>query len=330
MCSHDSGEIMAISLSSVLDELGIGIKPSGIVCRTPGINCLGVIESISDLDFKSPVPVGSFVWHAEPGWAPIDRMELERWLVDSPKGVHWIISERNLLDIEGVAILEHIDLTIWGIDDLAQWLGHALLSGRISLSIESNKSESINSISQRIKNNSPKPLNVVAYKPKVNLTEWLSQRGYERLPVRPILLEGRQWVVEGKLIGPDDVSERHSWKLIDDPFTGELIRYGDVESLPSIPHLERVTPLTLKTTEMVRSELPSICEERRHWRMDSGNESGTQGSILHWWRISEKDASMSHSPVLIPAWDVNFPGSGWMLVHGLTGEVLNSPLSNRS
>ena len=129
---------MSISISSVLDELGIMIKPAGIVSMTPGINCIGVIESITDFELNCPVAIGSFVWHAESGWAPIDRMELERWLVDSPAGNHWLISERRLVELDRIPTRDGLDLVLWSADDLAKWLGHAILSGRLKLSIHEN------------------------------------------------------------------------------------------------------------------------------------------------------------------------------------------------
>ncbi|DAC48411.1 MAG TPA: hypothetical protein HA340_07025 [Candidatus Thalassarchaeaceae archaeon] len=320
---------MPVSIPSVLDELGIGIKPAGIVCRTPGINCLGIIESITDGEIKCPVSIGSFVWHAEPGWAPIDRMELERWLVDSPAGSHWLISERRLLELDRIPIRDQLELDLWGSDDLAQWLGNAVLIGRLKLSMHNYDSNSMGAISERTEKSTPPPIKAITLKPKVILTEWLSQRGYERLPVRPVLLEGREWDVDGHLIGPEGASERNRWTLIDDPFTGQLTKKGDVEALPCAPHLERISPRSWKTQEMVRSELTSVCEERRHWNISQSSSDGEiQGSILHWWRIDEGTAELTNSPILIPGWEVEFPSTGWMLVHGLSGEILNSPCAN--
>jgi len=320
---------MSISIPSVLEELGIGIKPSGIVCRTPGINCLGAIESIIDGEIKCPVSIGSFVWHAEPGWAPIDRMELERWLVDSPEGSHWLISERRLLELERIPSRNQLELIIWGSDDLAQWLGHAILSDKLKLSINKYSSQSMSTISDRTEKSTPPPKQATTLKPKVILTDWLSQRGYERLPARAVLLEGREWDVDGFLIGPEGGRERNRWTLIEDPFTNEIIRKGDVETLPCAPHLERISPSYWKTREMVRSELTTVCQERRHLKISQQSSDGEiQGSILHWWRIDEGAAELTNSPLLIPGWEVEFPDLGWMLVHGLSGETLNLPSKN--
>ena len=317
---------MSFSISTVLDELGIVIKPAGIVCMTPGINCIGIIDSISEFELNCPVPLGSYVWHAEPGWAPIDRMELERWLVDSPAGTHWLISQRRLVELERIPTREGLELVLWGANDIAQWLGHGVLTGRLKLSIHENDLQSMGTITQRAQKSTPPPINVVTLKPKVVLTEMLSQRGYERLQVRPILIEGREWDIDGYLIGPEDTRERNRWTLIEDPFTGQLTRKGDVEELQYSPHLETITPKSWKSIEMIRSELPSVCEERRHWQISQPSSDGEiQGSILHWWRIDESTAELTNSPILIPGWEVEFPDTGWMFVHGLSGEILNSP-----
>ena len=317
---------MSISISTVLDELGIVIKPAGIVCMTPGINCIGIIQSISDFELNCPVGSGSFVWHAEPGWAPIDRMELERWLVDSPAGTHWLISQRSLVELERIPTREGVDLVLWDANDIAKWLGHEILSGRLKLSIEQNELQSMNTITERALQSKAPSINVATLKPKIALTEMLSQRGYERLQVRPVLIEGREWDVDGYLIGPEDVRERNRWTLIEDPFTGKLTRKGDVEELQYAPHLETISPRSWKTEEMIRSELSSVCEERKHWQISQPSVEGEiQGSILHWWRIDEATAEISNSPILIPGWEVEFPDTGWMFVHGLSGEILNLP-----
>ncbi len=318
---------MAVSLPSVLKELGIEVKSISIISRTPGINCLGIIESISNSSVGCPVEVGTHIWHAQPGWAPIDRMELERWIVDAPDGSHWLVSERRLIDLEQTTVSERIKLELWGSEELSNWLGQSILAGRLNLQFdESQSSPSIGGISKRAEKSSPSIPDTKAIKPKVKLTEWLSQRGYERLEVRPILLEGKSWNIDGHLLGPEGNKERHRWSLIEDPFSGQLTRMGDSQPLPFVPQLEKISPRAWMTTEMVRSELPSVCEERRHWRVSQTTAGGdVHGSILHWWRIEEKVAKMTSSPILIPGWQVDFPGNGWMIVHGLSGEILNLP-----
>ena len=320
---------MAVSLSVILRELGIEVKSISIISRTPGINCLGIIESISDSSAGCPVDVGTHVWHAQPGWAPIDRMELERWMVDAPDGSHWFVSERRLIDLDRTTGPNRIGLVLWGSEELSNWLGQAILAGRIRLQLdETPLSPSIGGISNRAEKSKPPPPDATAIKPKVKLTEWLSQRGYERLQVRPILLEGRSWHIDGHLLGPEGNKEKHRWTLLEDPFSSQLSRMGDAEPLPFVPQLEQISPTSWKTIEMVRSELPSVCEERRHWRVSQTAADGeVQGSILHWWRIEEKVAEMTSSPILIPGWQVDFPGNGWMIVHGLSGEILNLPES---
>ncbi len=318
---------MTVSLPSVLKELGIAVKSIPIISRTPGINCLGIIESISNSAADCPVDVGTHVWHAQPGWAPIDRMELERWMVDAPDGSHWLVSERKLIDLDRTSVSNRIRLELWGSEKLSNWIGQAILAGRLNLQLdEMITSPSIGGITARAEKSSPPPPDAMAIKPKVKLTEWLSQRDYEVLQVRPILLEGKSWHIDGHLLGPEENKERHHWTLIEDPFSGQLTRMADCEPLPFVPQLEKISPSSWKTMEVIRSELPSVCEERRHWRVSQTADGGdVHGSILHWWRIEEKVAEMTSSPILIPGWQVDFTGNGWMIVHGLSGEILNLP-----
>ena len=318
---------MAVSLPAVLEELGIDTEDAGIVCKTPGIISIGIVRRCADGTLASPIEVGTHIWHAQPGWAPIDRMELERWLVDAPIGKHWFVSQRKLIGIDNVPTIPGVELTIWNEGDLAKWLGDNLLNGKLNLSIQMPQvSDTLIGISERTVNSTPPPKEATALKPMVKLADWLSQRGFERLQVRPVLLEARLWSIDGFLVGPEESKERNRWSLIEDPFTGKLEKMGDIKTLPFVPQLEQIRPENWMTMEMVRSSLSEVCEERRHWRVSQPNQAGrVQGSILHWWRIDETRAELVSSPVLLPGWQVNFPGNGWMIVHGLSGEIVNSP-----
>ncbi len=318
---------MAFSLSSVLSELGIEIEEVGMVSRTPGITCLGTISSLYDDTVRCPLPIGSFVWHAEAGWAAIDRMEMERWMVDAPAGNHWMISERKLVELNRLPSREGVVLTLWSSETLSAWLGRAVLEGKLHLSCSHVAATStFTSIQDRAESLSTPEPKAIALKPSVNLTDWLRDMGYESLPVKPLLLEGRRWDVCGELVGPEDTRESHSWSLLDDPFLNSLSPAEDAQELPFVPQLERLQPPFWRSQGTIRSELTTVCEERRHWRVNQTSADGlVQGSILHWWRIDEKTAEMTHSPVLIPAWQVEFPDSGAMVVHGLCGKLVNLP-----
>lgn len=240
-----------------------------------------------------------------------------------------MISERKLIELQKIPTVDGVELTLWPSEVLATWVGTALLRGRLHLHDSTEATTStFTSIINRTEESSPPPPKAVALKPKVNLTDWLRGLGYERLPVRPVLLEGRLWDVSGHLVGPEEAREGQTWSLLDDPFLNTLTQFSGAEVLPFVPQLEKVAPMVWKSRESIRSSLPAVCEERRHWRVNHSPSNGSvQGSILHWWRIDEKSAELSSSPVLIPAWQVDFPDSGSMLVHGLTGDTVHLPPS---
>jgi hypothetical protein len=316
---------MAVSFLAVLDELKFVIEPAAVISRTPGLTCLGTIREAPGV---GGVPVGkeAHIWHAVTGWAPIDRMELERWLVDAPAGCHWLVSERNLVGLERPPERPDITLVLWGPKQLGDWLGAAVLSGDLSLQLGVKPpSESIEAIAERSVKSELPPPDAVALKPSFKLATWLTDQGFEQLPVRPVLMEGRMWRVEGYLIGPEETRERNRWTLLEDPFTGKVTRLDQVDSLPFIPQLEKISPLGWSSLGSLKKELTSVCEERRHWQVSQSTSDGkVSGSILHWWRIEGESAEMTPSPVFMPGWQVKFPNDGWLLVHGLTGETVTN------
>jgi len=314
---------MAVSLPAVLDELKFVIEPTAVISRTPGLTCLGALKEDSRVD-GVPVGEGAHIWHAVTGWAPIDRMELERWLVDAPAGCHWLISERDLVGIDPLPSRDGVTLFLWSPKQLGEWLGAAVLSGELTLKLGVEPtSETIDALAERSVKSELPPPDAVALKPSFKLAAWLADQGYEQLPVRPILMEGRMWRVEGFLIGPEKTRERNRWTLLEDPFSGKVSRLDQVDSLPFIPQLEKISPSSWMTMDSLKSELSGVCEERRHWRVSQSTADGpVSGSILHWWRIESDGAEMTPSPVFLPGWQVKFPNEGWLLVHGLTGETV--------
>jgi hypothetical protein len=251
-------------------------------------------------------------------------MELERWLVDAPAGSHWLVSERKLVGIERPPKRDDVNLLLWGPKQLGEWLGAAVLSGELSLKLgDETPSETIESLAERSVKTELPPPDAIALKPAFKLATWLSDQGYDQLPVRPVLIEGRMWRVEGFLIGPEKTRERNRWTLLEDPFSGKVSRLDQVDSLPFIPQLEKISPSCWLTREALKGELSGVCEERRHWRVSQSTADGSvSGSILHWWRIERDSAEMTPSPVYMPGWQVKFPNEGWLLVHGLTGETV--------
>ena len=232
---------MSVALPEILSHLGVELRPLNLVSRTPGIVCLGELEILPESLRDVPVVLGAYVWHAQPGWAPIDRLELERWLVDAPSGCHWLVSERKLVEMRSPPRRDDIALILWGPKRISQWLGTAVLTGELEVDTSPLPSETMVNVAERAEVPEPPPSGI-AIRPQIQLREWFIEKGFEPLSTQPVLLAARLWTVEGYLIGPEDARERNSWTLLEDPFSATFERAGELDTLEHIPNLERLLP----------------------------------------------------------------------------------------
>ena len=299
-----------MTLPEILDHLGVELRPLNLVSRTPGIVCLGELELLPESLRDAPVVLGAYVWHAQPGWAPIDRLELERWLVDAPSGCHWLVSERKLVEMRAPPRRDDIALILWGPKRISQWLGTAVLSGELAVDMSPSTSETMVNVAERAAVAEPPPAGV-AFRPRIQLSNWFIEKGFEPLATQPLLLSAKLWTIEGNLVGPEDARERNSWTLLEDPFSGVLDQAGDFDALEHIPNLERLLPENWLDETSLRAALPELCEERRSWEVRRQGDEGTVlGNLLHWWRLDLDSAAFTSREAFLPAWKVNAPGRG--------------------
>lgn len=311
-----------MTLPKILEHLGVELRPLNLVSRTPGIVCLGELELLPESLREVPVVLGAYVWHAQPGWAPIDRLELERWLVDAPSGCHWLVSERKLVEMRAPPRRDDIALILWGPKRISQWLGTAVLTGELAVDMSPSPSETMVNVAERAAVAEPPPAGV-AFRPRIQLSNWFIEKGFEPLATQPLLLAAKLWTIEGNLVGPEDARERNSWTLLEDPFSGVLDQAGDFDALEHIPNLERLLPENWLDETSLRAALPELCEERRSWEVRRQGDEGTVlGNLLHWWRLDLDSAAFTSREAFLPAWKVNAPGRGWIIVHGLSGRML--------
>ncbi len=311
-----------MTLPKILEHLGVELRPLNLVSRTPGIVCLGELELLPESLREVPVVLGAYVWHAQPGWAPIDRLELERWLVDAPSGCHWLVSERKLVEMRAPPRRDDIALILWGPKRISQWLGTAVLTGELAVDMSPSTSETMVNVAERAAVAEPPPAGV-AFRPRIQLSNWFIEKGFEPLATQPLLLSAKLWTIEGNLVGPEDARERNSWTLLEDPFSGVLDQAGDFDSLEHIPNLERLLPENWLDETSLRAALPELCEERRSWEVRRQGDEGTVlGNLLHWWRLDLDSAAFTSREAFLPAWKVNAPGRGWIIVHGMSGRML--------
>ena len=311
-----------MTLPKILEHLGVELRPLNLGSRTPGIVCLGELELLPESLREVPVVLGAYVWHAQPGWAPIDRLELERWLVDAPSGCHWLVSERKLVEMRAPPRRDDIALILWGPKRISQWLGTAVLTGELAVDMSPSTSETMVNVAERAAVAEPPPAGV-AFRPRIQLSNWFIEKGFEPLATQPLLLSAKLWTIEGNLVGPEDARERNSWTLLEDPFSGVLDQAGDFDALEHIPNLERLLPENWRDEASLRAALPELCEERRSWEVRRQGDEGTVlGNLLHWWRLDLDSAAFTSREAFLPAWKVNAPGRGWIIVHGLSGRML--------
>jgi len=316
---------MSVTLPKILEHLGVELRPLNLVSRTPGIVCLGELELLPESLREVPVVLGAYIWHAQPGWAPIDRLELERWLVDAPSGCHWLVSERKLVEMRAPPRRDDIALILWGPKRISQWLGTAVLTGELAVDMSPSTSETMVNVAERAAVAEPPPAGV-AFRPRIQLSNWFIEKGFEPLATQPLLLSAKLWTIEGNLVGPEDARERNSWTLLEDPFSGSFERAGDLDALEHIPNLKRLLPDEWLDDSSLSAALPELCEERRSWEVrQQGDEGSVLGNLLHWWRLELDSAIFTPREAFLPAWKVNVPGRGWIIVHGLTGRMLTSP-----
>lgn len=313
-------------IRDLLTQLGASLDPPPPHTPCPGISLLGILSQPPVTRSDSELSIGTHVWHAHDGWAPLDNLEIERWLVDTPVGTHWLLSERPLR-LEHQPQRTDVEYDVWGPVRFAQWLGDAVLNGDLNASIpvaippSTVEVEDVERAIPTLKQTGPSAL-----RPQVDLEGVLERLTLTHAEPRPVLLSARIWVVTGILRGPGDSADRQWWELLEDPFTGEIDHLGQIETLDFIPNLERIEPKLWIDESEIAPKLASLCEERRHYTVtESTGISQVQGSVLHWWKLDPSSAEITPRLALLPAWQLRIPDRGIALVHGLTGQLVPMP-----
>ncbi len=316
-------------IRDLLSQLGASLDPPPIHQPCPGISLLGVLTNPPRTRSGSSLKTGTLVWHAHDGWAPLDNLEIERWLVDVSAGDHWLLSERPLR-IEKKPMKQGVDYQLWGPEKFGQWLGDAILNGDLVASIPRKiTSDNTDDTTNVIR---PPPETVdegpCALRPQINLEDILDKLNLRNVQPRPVLLRSRIWSVTGILRGPDDAAQRQWWTFLEDSFTGEIVRLESVETLDFIPELEHLSPNSWAVESDIIPQIAGLCEERRHSVItESAAGQKVTGSILHWWKLDPSSAEMSPRLALLPAWQIRLPDYT-AVVHGLTGSLI--PLTRLS
>ena len=92
---------------------------------------------------KLGVKEGMEVWTSGKGFAPLDITSVETWLFDVPRGDHLLIAERLSFEVSNSPSRDGRTLKIWELNDLAAFIGHAVLDGRIEILEEMDEDDAI-------------------------------------------------------------------------------------------------------------------------------------------------------------------------------------------
>ena len=309
-------------IRDLLKQLGASLEPAPPHVPCPGINLLGLLSRPPAAQSIPTLTAHTHVWHAHDGWAPLDNLEIERWLVDAPAGKHWLLSERPLR-LDQKPTRANVDYDVWGPERFAQWLGHAILNGDLNANIPSNLITIDENQNLQYSDPVDEESGPTAIRPKIELESVLEKMALSNVEHRPVLLSARIWAITGILRGPEDAAERGRWELIEDPFLGEIHQFEAQEKLDFIPNLERLEPNAWLEQSQVAPHLAKMCEERRDYVVtESSGSNQVQGSVLHWWKLDPSSAEMTPRLVLLPAWQIRIPDHGVAIVHGLNGQLV--------
>lgn len=300
------------TVGDLLNLRGVRLHEAVGISETLGFRCLGIAERLPEFEQETGASV--HVWHVTSGLLPVSVAEAERWMVDTPAGPHWILSEREFEDSAKKLLSSNLKLELWEPDTLSRWIGEAVLRGDLVTTVPTISS-SVEDGSKTIE--SAKPSSRIVLQPIVDLDEWLIQRGLEFVEASPILLDASIWRVEGTLVSPDGDRESGSWNVLEDPWAGRLELHEESQILATTPSLRliEVDSSSWLREDDLRTMLVGILETRRQKQQEAEEGSTVRSTMLERWTFDSAAAVLERMPTAIPA---------WILDHDRGKEILHS------
>ncbi|MDP6869408.1 MAG: hypothetical protein QGI21_01375 [Candidatus Poseidoniaceae archaeon] len=273
---------MGPELLPLLNSLGVSLDCGSIPLTSPGvISWLGRIKEVTPEQMKNGLSPGMEVWTSGQGFAPLDLASVESWLIDTPRGDHLLIALRELsMDISDIPIRQGRSVIVWSKNDLAAFVGKAVLDGTLFLSDEKLETELDDESQDQILFIGSGPF---VLKAEADFTV-VDEAGLDLASSRPILLEARIHRVIGTIKGPEEETV-DSWVLDCEG----LFKVDNVELFQRAPMLRRQKMNLAANPDFT----DSLSERRAH---DDGF-----GSLLHWWRFQNDSAKVETYNVLVPA-----------------------------
>lgn len=309
---------MEDAVRQLLSARGVRLEPSPGVVSSPGFSLLGVAERVPEFGEKGGNPVN--VWHFESNLLPVSMAEFERWVVDAPRGRHWILSERKLPEEYTSILPPGLEIVVWGPNDMSVWLGEAILSGELKVTAQITNVDATHTANTDREGQNHDMVGSI--KPIVEIESWLTQKGHEGALTYPILLNCIIWKVEGTIVSPAGESENKKWMILEDPWASTISIFDGFDNSFHSPSLRIIDPppSRWKGTEQIKSLLPSILDSRRQGKTEDADGS-VRSIMLEWWRLDASSAIIFPRNIGIPAWLVKLEGREDTVLHGLNGRT---------
>jgi len=281
------------------------------------IKIIGIVDSFPGL--PSSINGQTYIWHISNGITDINKSEIERWSVDAPSGNHLLISERGFEPelLEYLEILQNV--IIWGPDQLAQWIGKAVLSGIITLA-DANNGDEIFTDPLDSSNKISNEFEPVALKPIIDIKKWLNDNSFFDVRITPVLLKCKMWFIDGELKNSNGDSEEHNWIIIEDSWSNDIYEYDDTDKLEFIPSLRVLEPnnMAWKGDSQIINLLVNILSEKRRGKPKLSGGM-TRSMMLQNWRFNAKKNQLDFQYMFISAWILNLPVP--IILHGINGKT---------
>jgi len=275
---------MEIDSIALFRRAGIGIDQGGKPNLPPGIvEWIGRVTVLPRELSGFGLKAGCEIWQVAEGFAPFDQSGFERWLVDAPKGQNLLISLRELsFSHHKLSQSSEFGIHIWDREQLATFIGNAVLSGCISFTEQevTDNSESETPLESELQ----KWIDAKS----VMIGELKSQVG------KPVLREVKLWAIKGKLTC-DELSEDAEWLVVANHDGLKIIDVS--ESFISPPKLERISTVDYSISERDRLLSELLSESRR---MDSSSESNL--SMMRRWQFLPENAEIIPIECFTPEW----------------------------
>lgn len=278
---------------------------------------IGLVDSFPNLNYFEKTSI--YIWYIPNDIISLQKSEIERWTVDSPTGCHLFMSERDVhTDLKNILFKEH-NILIWSSDDLALWLGNALISGIVSLSDEKIY---LNINHSEIKKNND--LNqILTLIPRIDINLWLKDNAYSDNRSNPMLLKCKLWEIKGDLINLNGDIDHKNWLIIEDPWCKLLYKLSDEKYLKNTPLLRALDPKNSdwKSKSHLLNSLPPLLDEKRQGQPKFSGAL-TRSMMLENWNFKKESAEIKSSSIYVPSWSLNTEGG--VIIHGLTGQIITN------